>query len=805
MLDDRFRPALIELLEPRIAPALAVINPLFDLTVGPGKIGADIDLSRVFDPLITDNGHTIVTLNTNFDADPETDGIQPSEPIVIELLDDEAPLSVQNFLNYLNSSYVGTFFHRGVPGFVLQGGGFAAADPDTHIPTPFDLHNEFDPARSNVEGTIAMAKTGLGPHTATSEWFINVADNRHSIDPETGMDIGLDVQNGGFTVFARVLSGLDDVKAIIGLPKLTKNGSATETPVQNYDPDPDFNPATPSPEPTLEQLITITGFTVTPAPQGDPPVGVTYTFEVTDAATGLPTDLVTGSVTGTNLHLDYKAHAAGVVTVTVQGDDGQGSTASDTFTINLQPNLVASFEDDPFDGIIIGGDAKLSSLVIGNNGGGWAVGNVNVKVYLSKFTSFQAPVVLDPNVDLLVAEFLSQPLDLVGGGKTTIAKSLQIPQRLVTTAGEFYRVIVQVTPVDGAIDERFSDDNLGFDGKVHVWENRFGTFSISGFGERTNAKLFYKEADGDLVKLSITQKGSGQVNFDGTFADLVISKSKAGSVVNAKLDPNAIEGERDIDLHNIEFFKYLDTVNFSNVSLSGFLSASRGFHELHLGDVRGDGLLTIGNPPASISAKPAITLKSVTDFSIESLVRIKSLRALEWLESDGVANRISAPAIGTLAIVGRAGDIRGDLETSISLSGSESLGSMQVAGFLRHARLLAAGNVGEIRVGGLEDADIFIGVTSRPDDASDFAEVHSLGSLVVTGVGGAGGSLLDSNVAAARINSVFVTGIDDSGPKRFGIVADVLKSYNRGNVFTRGLAKEPQTFDKHGKYSVQIV
>jgi hypothetical protein len=61
-------------------------------------------------------------------------------------------------------------------------------------------------------------------------------------------------------------------------------------------------------------------------------------------------------------------------------------------------------------------------------------------------------------------------------------------------------------------------------------------------------------------------------------------------------------------------------------------------------------------------------------------------------------------------------------------------------------------------------------------------------------------------VAAARINSVFVTGIDgDSGSKRFGIVADVLKSYNRGNVFTVGLAKEPQTFDKHGKYSVQIV
>src|SRR4030095_6390436 len=103
-----------------------------------------------------------------------------------------------------------------------------------------------------------------------------------------------------------------------------------------------------------------------------------------------------------------------------------------------------------FDGIIIGGDAKLSPLVIGNSGGGWAVGNVNVKVYLSKV---QARAVLDPVVDLLIGEFLSQPLDLAGGSKTIITKSLQIPQQLVTTAGEFYRVIVQVTPVNGATDE----------------------------------------------------------------------------------------------------------------------------------------------------------------------------------------------------------------------------------------------------------------------------------------------------------------------------------------------------------------
>ena len=77
----------IEPLEARIAPALTVINPLADLIVGPGQTGADIDLSRLFDPSITDNGHTLVTLQTNFDSDPATAGIQASAPIVIELFE----------------------------------------------------------------------------------------------------------------------------------------------------------------------------------------------------------------------------------------------------------------------------------------------------------------------------------------------------------------------------------------------------------------------------------------------------------------------------------------------------------------------------------------------------------------------------------------------------------------------------------------------------------------------------------------------------------------------------------------------
>ena len=116
--------------------------------------------------------------------------------IEIELLDEEAPNTVANFLNYVNDGdYQNSFVHRSAPGFVIQGGGFTFVDaPPVRIPVDDPVVNEFDPNRSNVRGTLAMAKVGDDPDSATSQWFINLADN----------STNLDVQNGGFTVFARV-------------------------------------------------------------------------------------------------------------------------------------------------------------------------------------------------------------------------------------------------------------------------------------------------------------------------------------------------------------------------------------------------------------------------------------------------------------------------------------------------------------------------------------------------------------------------------------------------------------------------
>ena len=135
----------------------------------------------------------------------------------IELFDTVAPATVENFLSYVVSGrYDGTFIHRAVADFVIQGGGFKFdATTQTFFAINLDapVVNEF--SISNTRGTLAMAKMGGDPNSATSQWFVNLADN----------SANLDSQNGGFTVFGRVVEpGMTVVDAISNLPAIETDG-----------------------------------------------------------------------------------------------------------------------------------------------------------------------------------------------------------------------------------------------------------------------------------------------------------------------------------------------------------------------------------------------------------------------------------------------------------------------------------------------------------------------------------------------------------------------------------------------------
>jgi peptidyl-prolyl cis-trans isomerase B (cyclophilin B) len=136
--------------------------------------------------------------------------------ISIELYPDKAPLTVQNFLAYVDARfYDGTIFHRVIKGFMIQGGGMT---PDfKEKPEKPAIKNEAGNGLKNLRGTIAMARTDQ-PHTATSQFFINHADNA-SLDHKDNS-----VDRFGYCVFGKVIAGLDVVDAIAITPTATIKG-----------------------------------------------------------------------------------------------------------------------------------------------------------------------------------------------------------------------------------------------------------------------------------------------------------------------------------------------------------------------------------------------------------------------------------------------------------------------------------------------------------------------------------------------------------------------------------------------------
>ena len=136
--------------------------------------------------------------------------------ITIELNQEKAPKTVENFLAYVRSGfYDGTIFHRVIEGFMIQGGGM---DKEMKTkPTNPSIENEANNGLSNLHGTIAMARTS-NPHSATAQFFINTEDNR-------GLDFQSETEQGwGYCVFGKVTDGIEVVIAIDEKPTTTRNG-----------------------------------------------------------------------------------------------------------------------------------------------------------------------------------------------------------------------------------------------------------------------------------------------------------------------------------------------------------------------------------------------------------------------------------------------------------------------------------------------------------------------------------------------------------------------------------------------------
>ena len=138
--------------------------------------------------------------------------------IHIELDSKSAPLTVENFLKYVDSKhYDGTIFHRIIGNFMVQGGGFKETDGSfKKQPTNPPIKNESEKTPSNKRGTIAMARTSE-PNSATAQFFINVVDNPFLDYPNNG---------GGYATFGKVVKGIEAVEKMRAVKTSSKNGMA---------------------------------------------------------------------------------------------------------------------------------------------------------------------------------------------------------------------------------------------------------------------------------------------------------------------------------------------------------------------------------------------------------------------------------------------------------------------------------------------------------------------------------------------------------------------------------------------------
>ncbi len=319
--------------------APAVSAPIADRTLFDSAPSAEIDLTTKFnDPTLPAN---TVRLTTDLGV------------IDVTLYDRKTPITVDNFLRYIDtgayllpdpnfSGFAPVFFHRSVPGFVIQSGGYVAtedplAPPAINpgpVPTFSPIPNEARPDLSNVRGTIAMAKLPTDPDSATSQWFINLDDNG-------GEPNNLDTTNGGFTVFGTIsAAGMTVADAIADVPVYNASGlygnAFTQLPLRDYT----------SGEPDDENLVEI-------------PV---ITRPLKFSAVSSNAAAATVSVISNDLFV--QGEGVGSATITVTATDAAGATATQSFDVTVETNPVHAANISTRVEVGTGQDAVIGGFIV---------------------------------------------------------------------------------------------------------------------------------------------------------------------------------------------------------------------------------------------------------------------------------------------------------------------------------------------------------------------------------------------------------------------------------------------------------
>jgi peptidyl-prolyl cis-trans isomerase A (cyclophilin A) len=481
----------LDALEGRKLFAAFVTTPLDDVAVNLGGTS-----SLVLDGRFANNetNGTLVRLATS------------AGNVDVELFDvavegrSAAPITAANFLRYVTSGrFDSTFLHRSVPGFIVQGGGFTLTGSGADfsvgsVTTDAPIQNEFSSDRSNLRGTLAMAKLdpsapGGGPDSATSQFFFNLKNNAGDLDG----------QNGGFTVFGRVLDnaavsndGMAVVDAIAGLQRYNFGDAFTDLPLTGYAPSlgTSPNPITP---PQSAPAVVANNFVRLASARVIPEFGYT----VTTADRKVATAAVVTDNDGTRRVVVTGGSKQGTTQVTVTGTDVLGQTTTDTFSVTVRPTGDLGVTLAPVAGtLVVGGSSVTLSATLTNAGTSSLKSKTAVRFIIS------SDIVDGP--DVVLAD-VNTTAPTKAGSSRVIRKRVVLPTDLPNGA---YRFVAVADPAGLVTDTNQANNRGG--GAVLAYQRPFVDLVPSFAVEPTGVA-------GKRLQSFVTLRNEGNVRASGRY------------------------------------------------------------------------------------------------------------------------------------------------------------------------------------------------------------------------------------------------------------------------------------------------
>ena len=451
-------------------------------------------------------------------------------------------------------------------------------------------------------------------------------------------------------------------------------------------------------------------------------------YSLINAPADMSIDIDTGIIRWTPSVLDIGDHA-----VTVRAADLAGNSADQSYTLTIAsaaqsgPDLIPVVSNLKLPEVFVPGDKAGLSVVIRNLGDTDTDALLDINFYLSEDN------ILDTD-DFLAASITGKHLKIKSGKSRRVSTKYLVDDTI--PVGNYF--VIADIDTSNAVDELNENNNTAAsaDQFEHAWS--FGT--VAG---RHNVKLTVHDSLGTLVKFSIKGEGRGDITGGSAFSIIDISGTNEKSDV--RISP---KGKTGTAVGDINVSGPLETLTGKTVDLLGDISIQGGISKLDLRDALAGSSVDIG----TLSDPNGLTLlrfADVADLSATVGSVLRDVIVSRWIDTDGNADTLAAPAIKRLKVTGnRRTDIPGDAGFSMELSGTTildlALGSARIAGSLLSGDWEIAGNTGVIKAGNVNSnwSATVTGNIHNVNINNDFNGSVTAGSVRNMRVGGdAGGSL----------------------------------------------------------------